>query len=159
MGGAVRWWEKEGKSEDLWWMDGEWQPRLRFVSSSTSPHSLVLSPLVLHNSICRREATWRAEGKWGGVGAGDWNGTHLPLCTFSPNYHGSTTSCRLSAILLFTNHWKYLQTHFNEVKALLWLPELLLLQVYVVLQNSNFSLSLKIMLKIKKSHQLKSTTV
>ncbi len=71
--------------------------RLRFISSSTSPHSLPLRP-------------WYYVTAYGGRGgARDWNGTHLPLNTLSPNYHGPT-KCRLSAALLFTDHQKYLKT-------------------------------------------------
>ncbi len=85
-----------------------YRQRLCFISRSTSPQ-----PLVLHNSRHRTEATWRAEVGRGG--AGDWDVTHLPLFTFSPNYHGSTTSWRLSPALLFTNHQQFLSAFTNNV--------------------------------------------
>ncbi len=90
--------EKSGDHQSHW---------LRFISSSTSPHSLPLSPWYYVTAyVAGRPLGEHRERR-----------THLLLCTFSPNYHGSTASFRLSATLLFTNHQKYLQAHFRTIIA------------------------------------------
>jgi len=94
--------------------------KLHFISSSTSPPSLPLSPWYCVTAY----TAWRPLEERREIGqksSEQFIWTHLPLYTFSPNYHGSTYSLRHGAIVLIFIFYKSSQIPADPFQwGLLW---------------------------------------